>query len=131
VTDTGASPEYLAVADALLTRKANAATTEAWWPKACALLLRLALEQAVNEYWQRVSPAVAQHATFRAKLLLMRRRCDRTTARAAAYSWAVLSLTLHYRSYELDPTATELRRLHDAVTAIVAVLSTPEVADLS
>lgn len=131
MTDIATSPQYLAVADALLAGRMNAATDEAWWPKATALLLRLALEEAVNEYWQRVSPAVAKHATFRAKLLLMRRRCDRTTARAAAYSWAVLSRALHYRSYELDPTATELRRLHDAVGKIVAVLAATEKADPS
>lgn len=123
MTETSISPSYLTVADAMLAGQVDAATVGAWWPKACALLLRLALEQAVDDYWDRVSPTVAQHATFRAKLLLMRRRCDRRTARAAAYSWAALSRALHYRSYELDPTSTELRRLHGAVAGVVRSLS--------
>ena len=129
MTETSMSPSYLTVADALLAGQMDASTAGAWWPKACALLLRLALEQAVDGYWRRVSPAIAQHATFRAKLLLMRRHCDRRTARAAAFSWAALWRALHYRSYDLDPTTSELRRLHAAVVAIVTSLSADEVAD--
>lgn len=112
-------PDYLAVADSLLSKTAPGG----WWPKVCALLLRMALEQAVDDYWRQTSPGVAGHASFRAKLLLMRRKGDRRTVRSAAYSWAVLSRALHYHAYDLDLTAAELRRLHAAISAVADALS--------
>ena len=91
-----------------------------WWPRACACLIRLALERGIDEYWQRTRPAVAACASRRAKLLMLRRRRTRVLAQRAAYAWAALSRATHHHCYELAPTAAELRHLHTEVMEILA-----------
>lgn len=94
----------------------------AWWPRACACLIRIALERGIDQYWQNTSLAVAACASRRAKLLMLRRRRTPELVRRAAYAWAALSRAAHHHCYELAPTAAELRHLHAEVTALLAEL---------
>ncbi|MET7747848.1 hypothetical protein [Micromonospora sp. NPDC005367] len=117
----------LAAADQLL-RGSGAlgatAVTAGWWPRACACLIRLALEGGVNAYWRRVKPSVAACRQGRAKQLMLRGRLGpgADTARRVAFAWATLSAAAHHHCYELAPTAAELRRLHAEVTALLTRL---------
>ncbi|MEV4411020.1 hypothetical protein [Catellatospora sp. NPDC049609] len=116
---------YLAAADGMLggrDRAGASAVDGGWWPKACACLIRLALETALDEFWRRTAPEVAAYGSGRTKLLLLRRRRDRALAREAAYAWSTLSRATHHHCYETAPTHAELRRLHDAVTVLVGGL---------
>jgi hypothetical protein len=97
-----------------------------WWRRACACLIRLALERGIDEYWQRTSPPVAACASQRAKLLMLRRLRTRAVAQRVALAWAALSRATHHHCYELAPTAGELRHLHAEVTAILTDLRANE-----
>ncbi|GII22722.1 hypothetical protein [Planosporangium mesophilum] len=101
------------------------AVAAGWWPKACACLIRLALEGGIDAFWQRLSPPVAVCANGRTKHLMLR-RYDRTVARRVSFAWAALSSATHHHCYEMAPTAGELRRLHTEVTALLATLNGPE-----
>ncbi|MFF5230688.1 hypothetical protein [Dactylosporangium sp. NPDC000521] len=109
----------LSAADGLLRRGPSGA----WWPKACACLIRLALELAIEQYWQATSPAVAACGAQRTRLLMLRRRSGRDLARRAAFAWATLSQATHHHCYDTAPTAGELRRLHIEVSLLVAGLT--------
>jgi hypothetical protein len=126
---TAANPvRYLDAADQMLRgagRTGAAAIRGGWWPKACACLIRLALEIGLHDFWQRVSPQVAASTSGRTKLLMLRRRTDRDTARRTSYAWAALSRATHQHCYETAPTAAELRRLHAEVTALLDLLRDP------
>ncbi|MGC9671224.1 hypothetical protein ACNTMW_32345 [Planosporangium sp. 12N6] len=97
------------------------AVTGAWWPKACACLVRLALESGLDDFWHRASPPVAACANGRTKQLLLR-RYDRRLARRISYAWAALSAATHHHCYEMAPTAGELRRLHTEVITLLETL---------
>ncbi|SIM83826.1 hypothetical protein [Micromonospora cremea] len=117
----------LAAADQLLRgsgRLGAVAVPGGWWPRACACLIRLALEGGIDAYWRRVKPTVAACRQGRAKQLMLRGRLGpgTETARRVAYAWATLSTAAHHHCYELAPTAAELRRLHTEVNALLARL---------
>jgi hypothetical protein len=117
---------YLEAADNMLRGAGTlgaAAVTSGWWPKACACLIRLALEGAVDAYWQHVSPPVARYGNGRTKLLMLRRRISRELAREATYTWATLSRATHHHCYETSISAGELRRLLQAAEVIVTRLA--------
>lgn len=115
----------LAVADEMLRGAGPAgglAVAAGWWPKACACLIRLALEQGLQAYWERVSTQVAASGSGRTKLLLLRNRTDRDTARRMSFAWATLSRATHHHCYESAATASELRRLHTEVADLLVRL---------
>lgn len=101
-----------------------AAVAGGWWPKACACLIRLALESGMDAYWQRVSPPVARYGNGRTKLLMLRQRMPRDVARHATYTWVTLSRATHHHCYESAPTVAELRGLHAAVVELLAQFGT-------
>lgn len=111
---------YLASADRLLTQTARGA--RGVWPQACAWLLRLALEAALDRFWQTIAPEVAECGSRRAQVLLLHRYADPATARRVGYLWWALSRAGHHHGYELALTAGELRRLGTDVAAVVATL---------
>jgi hypothetical protein len=117
--------ECLAAADRLLR---GCDRTDGWWPRACACLIRLALEGGIDSYWQREAAAVAGTRAMRTKLLLLRRRTDKAVARRVAYAWSALSAATHHHCYELGVTAQELRRYHREVTALLELLEGPRAA---
>lgn len=92
------------------------------WPRICALLLRLALEEALDDYWGRVVPSAAA-CSMRAQLLLLPRFAGDEAALLARESWLGLCRAAHHHAYELAPTVGELRGWHSDVTTVTVELS--------
>ncbi|MGR6320110.1 hypothetical protein Q2K19_25310 [Micromonospora soli] len=117
----------LAAADELL-RGAGplgaSGVTAGWWPRACAGLIRLALEGGVDAYWRRTRPTVAALRHGRPKQLMLHGRLGpgAAVARRVAFAWAALSAAADHHCYELAPTTAELRRLHTEVSALLSQL---------
>src|SRR6476661_8259920 len=78
--------------------------TRGRWPRACAWLIRMALEKALDDYWARVLPAAAG-CGMRPQLLLLPRYADSTTAAEARDAWLGLARATHHHAYDLAPTA--------------------------
>lgn len=112
--------ELLATTDQLLSTVVPG--TRGRWPRACAWLTRLALEQALDEFWARTLPAGAD-CSMRAQLLLLPGYADAATVAAARDAWFGLAPATHHHAYDLAPTAGELRRWHDLVSQVVTGLS--------
>ena len=112
--------ELLAAADRLLSTVVPG--TRGRWPRACVWLTRLALEQALDEYWARTLPQGAD-CSMRAQLLLLPSYADTSTVDAARDAWFSLAPATHHHAYDLAPTAGELRRWHDLVSKVVAGLN--------
>jgi hypothetical protein len=133
VTATGgAGPApalLLAEADRLLAGQVR--HSRGRWPRACALLIRVALEAALRRHWASASAyAGAAAAPMRAQLLILRaERPD--VARQVAEAWHGLSRATHHHAYELAPTAAELRAWHDLVLSLVPALTAPVASGLS
>ncbi|MEU8001140.1 hypothetical protein AB0B66_08280 [Catellatospora sp. NPDC049111] len=111
---------YLAAAERLLTDVVPG--TRGTWPRACAWLIRLALENELTAFWAGTCPPVTQVRSRRAQLLLLGGYATRDVSRQASQAWACLSRAGHQHSYELALTARELRRLCDDVNTVVAAL---------
>ncbi|MGH3283700.1 MAG: hypothetical protein ACRDPD_03275 [Streptosporangiaceae bacterium] len=121
------SPErYLGAADRLLTEVIAGA--RGTWPRACAWLIRLALETALAGFWESACPPIAACHSRRAQFLLLPRYCDAQLSHRLAQVWAILSEGGHHHAYELGLTAAELRRLRNEAQAIITGLreATPE-----
>lgn len=89
------------------------------WPRATAVLARQALERSLTEV---LSPHVEgiHRAPVRAQLLCLRIFLDDTaTADEVNVAWWALSRACHHLSYELPPTAAELRAWIDVVDRFV------------
>jgi hypothetical protein len=97
-------------------------TSQGLWPRPAAFLLRLALEETLDDFWRRTAPGVAG-CDMNAQLLCLTAYRDEATVRLAARAWAALSSACHYHGYELSPTAGELRALHSEVRALAARLA--------
>jgi hypothetical protein len=107
--------QLLNEADRLLTGPTT--DTRGRWPRACAWLVRLALERALDEYWGRILPEAAL-CPMRPQLLLLRSYADASIADGARDAWTGLSRAGHHHAYELAPTAAELRGWHSAVSQL-------------
>ena len=103
------------------------------WPRACALLIRLALELTLDQYWARVLPAAAD-CGMRLQLLLLPlyASSDPTSTDATSASdtvwlareaWLGLAGAAHHHAYELAPNASELRGWHTAVAQLAELLA--------
>ncbi|MBP2189388.1 hypothetical protein [Nocardia goodfellowii] len=95
------------------------------WSRATAWILRLALEQAVDQLWLRTTPELAR-CPMRAQLLALRVYAGPETAAQVATVWAALSRAAHHHDYELAPSVTELRRWREQTAAVAAVLARVE-----
>ena len=113
--------ELLAEADRLLTSVVPG--TRGRWPRACAWLTRLALEQALDEYWSRTLPE-AVNCGVRPQLLMLPQYAGSSTSAQAAEAWFGLARATHHHAYDLAPTAAELRHWHALVRAVVTRLTT-------
>lgn len=119
----GTSPEeLLAAADAML--RSPTPGLGSLWPRACALLIRLALEQTLDRFWGRVLPSGAE-CSVRAQLLLLPLYTPAAPAAAplAREAWLGLAGAAHHHAYELAPTAGELRSWHSAVSQLAGLLT--------
>ncbi|WP_280232679.1 hypothetical protein [Nocardia cyriacigeorgica] len=92
------------------------------WSRATAWILRIALEQVVDELWARVAPELAR-CPMRAQLLALRTFAGPLTAARIATLWSALSYATHHHDYELAPGATELRRWREETARIAAELA--------
>lgn len=117
-----APEELLAAADQLLT--SPVAGVGAQWPRACALLIRLALEMTLDGFWVRVLPTAAA-CGMRQQLLLLPLYTREWPAAAglAREAWLGLAGAAHHHAYELAPMAGELRAWHTEVTELVGLLA--------
>ena len=89
------------------------------WPRATAVLTRQALERALTEVLSAKVEGI-QRASVRAQLLCLRVLLDDTaTADEVNVAWWALSRACHHLSYELPPTAAELRAWIDVVDRFV------------
>ncbi|MFI6366503.1 hypothetical protein ACIBG0_27555 [Nocardia sp. NPDC050630] len=93
------------------------------WSRATVWILRLALEQSVDELWSKVAPELAR-CPMRAQLLALRVFAGDATAAQVATVWAALSRAAHHHDYELAPGVTELRRWREQTAAIATTLAT-------
>lgn len=79
------------------------------WARAATILARQALEGCLTQVLSDRAPG-SHAAKFDPQLVVL---CevfpDRALARRARYAWCALSSASHHQSYELPPTAEELR----------------------
>ena len=115
--------QLLAEADGLLGSPVKG--TRGLWPRACAWLIRLALEQTLDDFWARELPQ-AERSSMRAQLLLLPRYAGAEVADQARDAWSGLSRAGHYHSYDLPPTAAELRSWYDQVAQVATMLAAPK-----
>ncbi|WP_230202964.1 hypothetical protein [Parafrankia discariae] len=107
----------LAEADRLLRLETPAA--DGSWPRLCAWLLRLAVEQAVDEVWRAHRRPELVRLPMRAQLLVLPSFIDPGVADEAGAAWYTLSRAGHQHAYELAPTAAELRRWHQDLCSLL------------
>ncbi|APE36600.1 hypothetical protein BOX37_24745 [Nocardia mangyaensis] len=91
------------------------------WSRAVAWILRLALEQAVDELWAQIAPELMR-CPMRAQLLALRVYAGPETAGRVGALWAALSRAAHHLDYEMAPSVTDLRRWRDQTTDLVRAL---------
>ena len=90
-----------------LLRRADPSTA-GLWPRAAALLIRQALEEAVDDYW-RVRQFPLDSLPTQVQLVCLRMlSADRTQPVQLHEAWGALSRACHHHPYELSPTAGEL-----------------------
>ncbi|MEU6563629.1 hypothetical protein [Nocardia nova] len=82
------------------------------WSRATVWILRIALEQAVDRLWARISPPLAR-CSMRAQLLALETCAGPELAGRVAGLWAVLSRSGHHLDSEPAPTVGELRDWYD------------------
>jgi hypothetical protein len=95
--------------------------TRGRWPRACAVLIRLALEKTLDDFWTARLPE-AENCSMRAQLLLLPRYAGPEVASDARDAWFGLARATHHHAYELAPTAAELRTWHELVSKISKAL---------
>src|SRR5215472_16147065 len=121
--------KLLAEADRLLSTVVPG--TRGRWPRACAWLTRLALEQALDDYWSHVLPE-AVNCGVRPQLLMLPQYAGATVEAQAAEAWYGLARATHHHAYDLAPTAAELRRWQNVVRTVVDQLAAASrMADLA
>jgi hypothetical protein len=112
--------ELLAQANRLLATPVPG--TRGRWPRACAWLIRLALERSLDEYWASSLPG-AEDCSMRAQLLILPQYAGESVAAAARDAWFGLAGAAHHHAYDLAPTSVELRRWHELVLSICTNLA--------
>ncbi|KZM71516.1 hypothetical protein [Nocardia terpenica] len=108
--------ERLAAADELL--RGTVSDAGGLWSRATVWILRITLEQAIDQLWWRAAPALAR-CSMRAQLLALDAYAGPAVGARIAALWATLSRAGHHHDYELAPTVIELRGWYDE-TALLA-----------
>ncbi|MFI1535787.1 hypothetical protein [Streptomyces anandii] len=88
--------------------------------RAAAVLLRMVLDQALDAYWQQVTPSMTRIGKHR--MLCLEWYAGHDTARRCRTTWSALSAACHYRTYELPPAPAEIHTRLLEVTALLAAL---------
>ncbi|RDI53143.1 hypothetical protein [Nocardia mexicana] len=111
--------ERLAAADELL--RGSVTDAGGLWSRATVWILRIVLEQSIDQLWLRVAPPLAR-CSMRAQLLALESYTGADTAARIAALWATLSRAGHHQDYELAPTVVELRGWYDETTRLTEEL---------
>ncbi|RJO80076.1 hypothetical protein D5S18_01650 [Nocardia panacis] len=119
MADRPSVQERFSAADGLL--DGSVSDAGGLWSRATAWILRLALEQSVDELWLRVAPELVR-CPMRAQLLALRFFAGRQTAAQVATIWSALSRAAHHHDYELAPSVTELRRWREQTARLAGDL---------
>jgi hypothetical protein len=85
---------------------------------AAALLLRQALEDAMDELWERTVPGMKPLST-RAQLITLPFYTDPDLAAQIQFTWCQLSGACHHDSYELPPPLHEIEKAAETVERLV------------
>ncbi|MFJ1457719.1 hypothetical protein [Nocardia sp. N2S4-5] len=112
--------QRLAAADELL--RGSVTDAGGLWSRATVWILRIVLEQSMDQLWSRVAPPVAR-CSMRAQLLALAPYAGEDTAARVATLWAALSRAGHHQDYELAPTVDELRGWYDETTRLADELA--------
>ena len=89
------------------------------WGRCRAVLIRQALERALDALWDKRAPALrlaSRHSQFLCLPTYLR---EPELAGRIASAWSALSNACHYQSYEFAPTDTELENWLTSVEAFV------------
>jgi hypothetical protein len=84
-------------------------------PRAVVLLLRQALEAALDDHWRLRAPGVEACSARSQLICLPAFVSDATIAEDASFVWWALTRACHHHPYELAPTSSELSELLEAV----------------
>jgi hypothetical protein len=87
---------------------------------AAALVLRQALEAAIDDLWHEVAPDLATCAARAQLVSLPFLLNNERLARDAVYAWYQLTRACHHDEYDLPPTDDEVERLAGTVRSILA-----------
>lgn len=98
--------DLLGLADAIL--DGSIAVPGASAARGAAVIARQVLEDAVERRCQVLAGTTAR-PSFRSQLVLLREFGDPAVAERARVAWDGLSRACHHHSYELQPTAAEVR----------------------
>ncbi|NUK70354.1 hypothetical protein HRW23_27965 [Streptomyces lunaelactis] len=88
--------------------------------RAAAVLLRLALDETLDDFWRSVSPRMTHNG--RSRMLSLQWYVRPSVARQWFAVWSALSSACHHHSYELPPTPAEVRAWHQDVSELLKVL---------
>ncbi|TRV80124.1 hypothetical protein FKN01_07950 [Streptomyces sp. 130] len=88
--------------------------------RAAAVLLRMALDQALDAYWTRVTPSMTRVGKHR--MLCLEWYAGQDTARRCRTTWSALSAACHYRTCELPPAPAEISVRLREVSGLLAAL---------
>ncbi|TKA11917.1 hypothetical protein [Actinacidiphila oryziradicis] len=88
--------------------------------RAAAALLRLALDETMDEFWRSITPNMTRNG--RTRMLCLESYVRPSVARQWYAVWSALSAACHHHSYELPPTPAEVRAWHQDVTELLRVL---------
>lgn len=94
------------------------------WPRATAVLLRQALEAAIDEVWSGREPAMID-TSWRSKQVALVGYVPADIALETASLWGTLSAACHVHEYDLAPTTTDLRMLLTTSQRVCALLTVP------
>lgn len=88
--------------------------------RAAAVLLRMALDQALDAYWLGITPSMTRVGKHR--MLCLEWYAGHDTARRCRTTWSALSAACHYRTGELPPSPAEIRTRLLEVTGLLPAL---------
>jgi hypothetical protein len=86
---------------------------------AAALLLRQALEDAIDAYWDQTVPAL-QDVSARAQLISLPFYLGPRLAGDVTYAWNRLSVAGHHGTYQLPPAPGDLRNIARTIDHLIA-----------
>src|SRR5262245_32061184 len=92
------------------------------WQRACATLMRSALETQLRGYWLDRAPSLIR-SSFRHQLLALPTFAGHDVAAGVRAAWYGLSRATHHHTYELPPTLAELVSWHRDIATLMPHLT--------